>query len=275
MEPEWMHRPQALEIINDCLKRLQQLQGGGEILRSLFFGANSPQKTKTGHWCGLEKGLGSDWQHEWSLRNGKEGDYWSRGVLKCMIGMKVQCSIRGQREEWTQLLERNGAKMEIIYCKQMDKQPHVFYFLHNYWVVGKSWGSSGSAAGQSVDFVRLLYIIRLYLSLLFRRQAGIEYNYMLCIIASGCFFLAQVQHGGGGWSANVFFASWVDWLIDFSEEREKAMCQNVRGLQKVWQKKQQQGGLCGGRQKDCASPASTGSATDASTSQWPTLRQAQ
>jgi len=50
---------------------------------------------------------------------------------------------------------------------------------------------------------------------------------MLCIIASGCFFLAQVQHGGGGWSANVFFASWVDWLIDFFEEREKAMCQIV------------------------------------------------
>jgi len=39
----------------------------------------------------------------------------SRGVLKCMIGMKVKCSIRGQREERTQLLERNGAKMEIIY----------------------------------------------------------------------------------------------------------------------------------------------------------------
>ena len=62
----------------------------------------------------------------------------SREVLKWMIGMKVQCSIRGQREERTQLLERNGAKMEIIYCKQMDKQPHVFYFLHNCWVVGKS-----------------------------------------------------------------------------------------------------------------------------------------
>jgi hypothetical protein len=27
---------------------------------------------------------------------------------------------------------------------------------------------------------------------------------MLCILALGCFFLAQVQHGGGGWSANVF-----------------------------------------------------------------------
>jgi hypothetical protein len=52
----------------------------------------------------------------------------SRGVLKCMIEMKVECSIRGQREERTQLLERNGAKMEIIYCKQMDKQ-HMFFIF--------------------------------------------------------------------------------------------------------------------------------------------------
>jgi hypothetical protein len=35
---------------------------------------------------------------------------------------------------------------------------------------------------------------------------GMTINYMLCIIALSCFFLAQVQHGGGGWSANVFFA---------------------------------------------------------------------
>ena len=86
-------------------------------------------------------------------------------------------------------------------------------------MVGKSWGSSGSAAGQSFDFVRLLYIIRLYLSLLFRRQAGIEYNYMLCIIAWGCFFLAHFRHGGGSWSAWFLFCL----------------------LQKVWQKKTTEG----------------------------------
>ena len=28
---------------------------------------------------------------------------------------------------------------------------------------------------------------------------------------------------------DVFFALWVDWLIDFFEEREKAMCQLVGG----------------------------------------------
>ena len=32
---------------------------------------------------------------------------------------------------------------------------------------------------------------------------------------------------------DVLFAMRVDWLIDFFEEREKAMCQIVRGLQKV------------------------------------------
>jgi len=37
---------------------------------------------------------------------------------------------------------------------------------------------------------------------------------MLCIIALSCFFLAQVQHGGGGWSANVFFAcEWIETVV--------------------------------------------------------------
>jgi len=106
-----------------------------------------------------------------------------------MIRMKVKCSIRGQREERTQLLGRNEAKMEIIYCKHMDKQiTTCFLFSAQLLGGGEILRLSGSGAGQSVDLVRLLYIIRLYLSLLFRRQAGIEYNYMLCIIASSYFF---------------------------------------------------------------------------------------
>ena len=46
----------------------------------------------------------------------------------------------------------------------------------------------------------------------------------------------------------------VDWLIDFFEEREKAMCQLWVDCKKCDRKKQQKGGLCGGRQKDRASP---------------------
>lgn len=48
-------------------------------------------------------------------------EQWQRknGNKDIMIGMKVKSSIRGQREERTQLLERNGAKMKIIYCKHM------------------------------------------------------------------------------------------------------------------------------------------------------------
>ena len=108
-------------------------------------------------------------------------------------------------------------------------------------MVGKSWGSSGSAAGQSFDFVRLLYIIRLYLSLLFRRQAGIEYNYMLCIIAWGCFFLAHFRHGGGSWSAWFLFCL----------------------LQKVWQKKKTAAGLIARKptKRPCKPRASAGSAS--------------
>jgi hypothetical protein len=105
----------------------------------------------------------------------------------------------------------------------------IFCTTDGWW--GNSEALRAAERGKSVDFVLLLYIIRLYLSLLFRRQAGIEYNYLLCIIASGCFFLAQVQHGGGGWSANIFFTMWVDWLIDFFEEREK-QCANCGSIAK-------------------------------------------
>jgi len=38
-----------------------------------------------------------------------------------------------------------------------------------------------------------------------------------------------------------FFALWVDWLIDFFEEREKAMCQIWVECKKCDRKKQQQG----------------------------------
>ena len=97
----------------------------------------------------------------------------SRGVLKCMIGMKVQCSIRGQREERTQLLERNGAKMKIIYCKHMDKQT-TKCFLFSAQLMGggeilRSFGQRSEA--KAFDLVRLLYIIRLWASLLICRQA--------------------------------------------------------------------------------------------------------
>ncbi|MDD3322366.1 MAG: hypothetical protein PHS59_13085 [Paludibacter sp.] len=31
-------------------------------------------------------------------------------------------------------------------------------------------------------------------------RQGNDHNYMLCIIAWSCFFLAQIRYGGGGWS---------------------------------------------------------------------------
>ncbi|MFZ4726264.1 MAG: hypothetical protein ACOYMD_12555, partial [Paludibacter sp.] len=76
------------------------------------------------------------------------------------------------------------------------------------------------------------------------------------------FFLAQVQHGGGGPALErdkspcliSFLLLWVDWLIDFFEEREKVMCQMWVDCKKCDRKKQQQGGMRGGRQKDCANP---------------------
>ncbi len=87
----------------------------------------------------------------------------SHGVLKCMIGMKVKCSIRGEREERTQLLERNGAKMEIIYCKHMDNQPVMFFI---FWTTNGWWGNLrffGQRSGaKALIFVWLLYIMSAY-----------------------------------------------------------------------------------------------------------------
>jgi len=75
----------------------------------------------------------------------------ARAMLKCMIGMEVKCSIRGQREERTQLRERNGAKMEIIYCKHMDKQiTTCFLFSAQLMGGGEILRSSGSLAGKAL-----------------------------------------------------------------------------------------------------------------------------
>ena len=129
----------------------------------------------------------------------------------------------------------------------------IFCTTDGWW--GNSEALRAAERGKSVDFVRLLYIIRLYLSLLFRRQAGIEYNYLLCIIALSCCFSGASAARWWRLECKRLFCLWVDWLIDFFEEREKAMCQMCVGCKKCDRKKQQQGGLCGGRQKDCASPA--------------------
>ena len=78
---------------------------------------------------------------------------------------------------------------------------------------------------------------------------------MLCKIALGWFFLWRKSGTVVAVGVpDVFFALWVNWLIDFFEEREKAMCQLWIDCKKCDRKKQQQGGLCGSRQKDRASP---------------------
>jgi hypothetical protein len=66
-----------------------------------------------------------------------------------------------------------------------------------------------------------------------KRAWGMTINYLLCIIALSCFFLAQACMVVAVGMHSVFLLLWVDWLIDFLEEREKEMCQIVGGLQKV------------------------------------------
>ena len=48
-------------------------------------------------------------------------------------------------------------------------------------------------------------------------------------LSFGLFFLAQVQHGGGGWSAIVFFACmWIGLLIFLRNEKKQcAKCARI------------------------------------------------
>jgi len=64
---------------------------------------------------------------------------------------------------------------------------------------------------------------------------------MLCIIALSCFFSGASAARWWGLECKRLFCLWVDWLIDFFEEREKAMCQMSVDCKKCDRKKQQKG----------------------------------
>jgi hypothetical protein len=102
---------------------------------------------------------------------------------------------------------------------------------------GNLW-SSGSGAGQCVDFVRLLYIIRLYLSPIYRRRRGIEYNYMLCIIALSCFFSGAFQARRWRLECLILFCScvWIETVV-----LKKQHCESRLDCKKCDRKKQQKG----------------------------------
>jgi hypothetical protein len=51
--------------------------------------------------------------------------------------MKAKWSV-GSAEERQLNPEQNGDGMESIYRKHMDNQLDIYFFLHNYWVVGSS-----------------------------------------------------------------------------------------------------------------------------------------
>lgn len=59
--------------------------------------------------------------------------------------------------------ERNGAKMEIIYCKHMDNQPGMFFIFcttDGWWGTLEVFGQRSGA--KALIFVRLLYIVSAY-----------------------------------------------------------------------------------------------------------------
>jgi len=64
------------------------------------------------------------------------------------------------------------------------------------------------------------------------------------------FFSGASVHGGGGWNAQRLFCScgWIETVV-----LKKQHCECRVDCKKCDRKKQQQGGLCGSLQKDCAS----------------------
>jgi len=111
----------------------------------------------------------------------------------------------------------------------------IFCTTDGWW--GNSEALRAAERGKSVDFVRLLYIIRLYLSLLFRRQAGIEYNYLLCIIALSCCFSGASAARWWRLECKRLFCLLGGLAYWFFWGTRKSNVPNVGWLQKVWQKK--------------------------------------
>ena len=117
-----------------------------------------------------EMGLGkTEWMKlaKWKWVFPEAAGCWSVWLeWKCNAVSGV--SVRNERSSWDGM-ERKWKSYTA--STWINKQLNVFYFLHNWWVVGKFWGLRAAEWGKGVDLVRLLYIIRLWASLLICRQA--------------------------------------------------------------------------------------------------------
>ena len=95
----------------------------------------------------LEKGLGkTEWMKlaKWKWVFPEAAGCWSVWLeWKCNEVSGV--SVRNERSSWNEMERKWKSDTASTW---INKQLNVFYFLHNWWVVGKFWGSSGSGAGQ-------------------------------------------------------------------------------------------------------------------------------
>ena len=138
--------------------------------------------------------------------------------------------------------EENKPKRWMVW-KFTDRKHRVIkiYLFFDTATTNGWWGNLevfGQRSGaKALNFVRLLYIIRLYLSPIYRRRRGIEYNFMLCILALSCFFSGanQVRWWRLEYLMSFFpvagLAYWFFWGT------RKSNVPIVGWLQKVWQKK--------------------------------------
>jgi len=147
---------------------------------------NLPLCLKGAYWGGLAAVWKIDrWKcvgkgHGWIRREME----WLRGLWNGTTEPPMLCGAEVGEMNWTQCSEGwtrsevRTATPETKWEERMNlpqahgnKTRSIFWYCNNYWVAGNSWGFRAAERGKGVDFVRLLYIIRLYLALLICHQA--------------------------------------------------------------------------------------------------------
>ena len=148
---------------------------------------------------------------------------WSEGWMA--VRHELPPPKRNERSEWT---DRKHRVIKI----------YLFFdtaTTNGWWGNLEVFGQRSGA--KALNFVRLLYIIRLYLSPIYRRRRGIEYNFMLCILALSCFFSGANQVRWWRLEYLMSFLPVAGLAYWFFWGTRKSNVPIVGWLQKVWQKK--------------------------------------
>ena len=136
-----------------------------------------------------EKGLGkTEWMElaKWKWAFPEAAGCWSVW-LEWKWNEVSGVSVRNERSSWKGM-ERKWKSYTA--STWINKQLNVFYFLHNWWVVGKSWGLRAAERGKNVDICAAIIhngVIGFFIGFIPSWKLKKPMNYMLCIIALSFF----------------------------------------------------------------------------------------